>query len=108
MSCEGGSTSINSSKAVNSTRVNPVEAIKQYDETRQLGSPLMCPSSAIYVNVDPSGRQLGGNAYRFLTLNDPSCSSLVYSLSNKLRDELNERPIFTCVESYNRLHGKIE
>lgn len=108
MSCnEGGSTSINSSKAVNITRVDPVEALKQFDATRQMGSPLMCPASAIYVNIDSSGRQLGGNAHRMLTLTDPSCSALVYSLSTKLRDELNERPIFSPIESYNRLQGKI-
>lgn len=106
--CEGCSTSINSFKAVNTTRVDPVEALKQFDASRQLGSPCMCPGSAMYVNVDSSARQLGGNAHRMLTLTDPSCSGLVYSLSNKLRDEMNERPMLTSIESYNRLLGKIK
>lgn len=86
-------TSVNSLKSAITTRVNPVDAERLFNDSRFLGNPEMCPKSAMNPDVDEWGRPQGGARHRLLLLNDASCSSSVYSLGQKIRHENAERAI---------------
>src|ERR1700743_2271666 len=84
--------SIPSMKSVITTRVNPSQAERLYADSRIIGSNMMCPAGAPYLNFDEYLRPVGSGK-RGLNLNDASCSSLVYSVKQKLGHENTERPI---------------
>lgn len=86
-------TSINSLKSAITTRVNPANAERLFQEGRSLGNPAVCPRSAQEIDVDVYGRPQGGSRYRLLELKDPACSHFVYTLNSRLKHENAERPI---------------
>lgn len=86
-------TSMRSFKAAITTRVDPLDAIRLFSESRQLGNPATCPASAMEPDVDEFSRPLGGARFRLIKLDDPSCSSFVYPVSRRLKHENAERPI---------------
>ncbi len=86
-------TSINSLKSAITTRVNPANAERLFQEGRTLGNPAVCPKSATSIDVDVFSRPQGGARHRLLELRDPACSHFVYKLSSRLKHENAERPI---------------
>lgn len=86
-------TTVPSMKSVITTRVDPMQAMRLYADSRIIGSTMMCPAGAPYLNFDEYFRPMGGAGKRNLKLDDASCSSLVYSVKQKLGHENTERPI---------------
>lgn len=86
-------STIPSMKSVITTRVDPMQATRLYADSRIIGSTSMCPAGAPYINFDEYYRPVGGSSRRSLKLDDASCSSLVYSVKQKLGHENTERPI---------------
>jgi hypothetical protein len=86
-------STIQSMKAAITTRVNPEDSSRLYYESRALGNPATCPTSAISIDVDEYGRPMGGSGFRTLYLADPACSQFVYSTSRRIKHENAERPI---------------
>jgi hypothetical protein len=86
-------TSITSLKSAITTRINPANAERLYNESRVLGNPAVCPLSAQAPDVDVYSRPQGGARYRLLYLGDAACSHFVYPTSQRLKHESAQRPI---------------
>lgn len=86
-------TSIQSMKSAITTRVDPLNALRLFDDSRQLGNPATCPLNAMDPDMDEFSRPQGGARYRLINLNDPACSQFVYTTSKKLKHENAERPV---------------
>jgi hypothetical protein len=101
--CGGGdsaATSINSFKSASTARVDVETAGKLYYTSRTLGNCDMCPASAQIPVMDTLNRPYGGNAKRFVALNDASCACFLYTLSEKLKHETAERFMTRCSQDY--------
>ena len=100
-------SSIVSYKSAITTRVNPQEAEKLYSESRTLGNVMMCPASAVNINMDEYQRPVGGSKKNTLLLDDASCSSLIYPTNEKIRNENAIRPMFDTNDRtlYNFMYG---
>jgi hypothetical protein len=92
-------------KSVITTRVNPSQAERMYADSRIIGNTMMCPAGAPYLNFDEYFRPMGGAGKRNLKLDDASCSSLVYSVKQKLGHENTERPILGPCNPGDRMGG---
>lgn len=80
-------------KSAITTRVDPVSALRLFDESRQLGNPATCPLSALDPDVDEFSRPQGGARHRMIKLDDSACSNFLYSTSRRIKHENAERPV---------------
>jgi hypothetical protein len=96
-----------SMKAAVTDRVNPTMALRLFDESRQLGNPIMCGNSAKSINVDEFGRPQGGAGYRLLELDDAACSSFVYPLRDRMLHENYDRPMLGPYQPGQRGYGDL-
>lgn len=98
-------SSTQSLKAAIIGRVDPVLAMKLFDESRNLGNSQMCPSGALNIDVDEFGRPQGGAGHRMLRTDDAACSGSFYPARLRIKHENSERPIIGPCSPGNRGAG---
>ena len=96
-------TSTVSFKSAITTRVNPETAQKLWSESRNLGNTLMCPAGAPSLSFDEFSRPVGGSPRKTLLFDDASCSPMVYSAGQYIRNENSQRPILGPCNPGDRL-----
>jgi hypothetical protein len=112
MSCCCGTdkmaTSMSSSnKAGGAGRVNVDAADKLYNTSRVIGSSLFCCAEAQKPYFDEFGRDYGGNFKRMALIEDQACASIIYNISEKIKNKTNERQVFFASPNYEGLKKKI-